>query len=379
MLRRFEWIRSSGIFEDFRWEETTPDFARINVFLGANGSGKSSLSHALGRAHHNELQQVNLSLVIDQDQKVRSTNGHQDSFFERIHVFNTDFVRRAHRFSDDTPSMQGVLTIGERTVEDDERLAALKAMVPDLVDKRDAHHATMESAQGSYQKALESVSKNVVNDLTKLGGKYQSRSNYSKAKVEKNFKMPRTGWNVLSTKDLQADKELVLSSAPRSISWKAPKISLAQALAGEALECLEATPTTLILNTLKSHPEASAWVREGRLLHQDLGTCLFCAGELEPERKSKIDEHFSNEVARLEARIGVLLEELDTVRAASQAAIDSIPDKANAYSDLQSAFEIAAKKYQLEATALIQSVDNAREKLQKKLQNVLEPVAEWAA
>lgn len=47
MLRRFESIKNCGIFEDFRWDSGVPDFERINLIYGSNGSGKTSLAHAL--------------------------------------------------------------------------------------------------------------------------------------------------------------------------------------------------------------------------------------------------------------------------------------------------------------------------------------------
>lgn len=47
MLRRFESIKSCGIFEEYQWNPTVPDFERINLIYGTNGSGKTSLSRAL--------------------------------------------------------------------------------------------------------------------------------------------------------------------------------------------------------------------------------------------------------------------------------------------------------------------------------------------
>ena len=44
MLKRIEWMRNCGFFENYRWDTALPDFARINVIYGPNGTVKTSLA-----------------------------------------------------------------------------------------------------------------------------------------------------------------------------------------------------------------------------------------------------------------------------------------------------------------------------------------------
>jgi hypothetical protein len=46
---------------------------------------------------------------------------------------------------------------------------------------------------------------------------------------------------------------------------------------------LSATPSTVILDTFAAHREATSWVNNGRRLHGETGTCIFCRSGLADE------------------------------------------------------------------------------------------------
>lgn len=79
MIKQFERLESCGIFQNFRWSQSTPDFKRINVIFGSNGSGKTSLSTSIGNARTDTSKQGQLYLRIKEADQERSTNGHVDS------------------------------------------------------------------------------------------------------------------------------------------------------------------------------------------------------------------------------------------------------------------------------------------------------------
>lgn len=124
MLKRLEWIKDCGIFQDYKWESTVPDFERINLIYGPNGAGKTSLSRALGSLRDSpEIGPMCISALVD-DGPQRSTNGKDDPIFARILVFNDDFIGASHDFKTDETTMSAILTIGQREVESDKKLTS---------------------------------------------------------------------------------------------------------------------------------------------------------------------------------------------------------------------------------------------------------------
>lgn len=112
MLKRIEWMKNCGFFENYQWDSTLPDFARINVIYGPNGTGKTSLAGAIdGLRNAADAEGFRrLSVAID-DGVARTTNGSDDDLFDRIHVFSEHYVARSHNFTAGNADMPAVLTL----------------------------------------------------------------------------------------------------------------------------------------------------------------------------------------------------------------------------------------------------------------------------
>ena len=152
MLRRFEAIRGCGIFEDFRWDTFLPDFERINLIYGANGAGKTSLARALDGLHSESGGFTKMSIRMSNGDKTndRVSNQTLDDEFERVFVFSDGYVSRNHNFGGDT-EVEAVLTLGERTVEDEKRIAELNDLIAKV--SRDLTKATKNAREAA--KSLE--------------------------------------------------------------------------------------------------------------------------------------------------------------------------------------------------------------------------------
>lgn len=371
MLRRFEKLKLPGLFEDFSWDSSTPEFKRINVVFGSNGSGKTSLALALNRARHDESAQEKLELIVEEADVCHNTAGQSDGIFKQLYVFDDEYIQRAHRFSDTSPSMEAVLTIGERTVEADQRLEELKSSVPELIAKRDASQVAVQTAKQKFRRALERVSTQVVEDLTTLGGKYQSRSNYSKATVERAFDGARNEWQVLSERELSDRRKQVLSKREDGIKPADLALHARAELSSDAAELLSITPTTVMLESLAAHPEATKWVQTGRQFHHDVDQCIYCGSLLTDERKARIDQHFTGEVAAAEDRIRTLLNELRELNRLIDECLQSIPPKSAFYEDIRSRYDGAFEPYNDRCKRLKEWVTVLIERLEFKCSNVL--------
>jgi len=152
MLRRFDSIKNCGNFENFRWDAAVQDFERINLIYGTNGAGKTSLSHALNSLKKESGGFSNMSICLsDPDNNNERISGWlYDAEFERVFVFCDDYVSRSHDFSDDT-EIEAVLTLGERTVEDEKRIKELNR----LIEEDESRLAEVMTAEQNASRSLE--------------------------------------------------------------------------------------------------------------------------------------------------------------------------------------------------------------------------------
>ena len=372
MLRRIGSLKDSGFFRDFRWSPGCPDFARINVIYGSNGSGKSCLARAFDAACSDSTQRACFGLTAGRDGAERACAA-DDDIFGRICVFDDEYVSRNHRFHEDNPDMQAVLTIGERSAETEDKLAKSRQ---ELVEANAAISSLDDQTAGlakKREKLLVRISEAVVGDLTKLGGSYQSRSHYSVKVVENKLRESRDGWKTLSPKDLARDREVVNAPKQEPVTFADRDVSIPQDLVTECERVLAASATSVLLDTLEDHPSASQWVQEGRGLHRNLDKCIFCGSPLTPKRKEQIDGHFSREVESLQQAIRAAILNLDEHASAIKENRDSLQPKSAVYVDLRREYEGATRDYGARATELLDWTTELRKRLESKLSNVLKP------
>lgn len=377
MLRRLERVRRCGIFEDFRWDTDLPELARTNVIYGRNGTGKTSLAGALDglRNASDSEGYKRVSVVFTDDATgTRSTGFSNDSVFDRVHVFSEHYVARSHRFTPAEAEMDAVLTIGERPVDADTRLEALRELIESKTEKAEQAAEARGSAQQAIEAAYRDISQKVVDAVSRAGGRWHSRSNFSAGVVRTAFQNPHTTWATLTEEELREKIGLINSDKAEAL----PKVDLVVAVRGDLDErvrrALSATPSTVILDTLAAHPEATSWVDAGRHLHGETDTCIFCGSYLTDERKSLIDQHFSDEVEKLQATLRGLIRELEDIATSIDRAFAAIPSKGLFFEDLRSRYDAAAESLHTELTALKEWVAREKGRADAKAENVLRRV-----
>lgn len=376
MIRRFERIDGAGIFDHYKWNTETPDFERINVIFGGNGSGKTSLASAFERARGSVSEQDKLSLYVEEAGSFRSTASSADPIFNRIYVFNEDYVSKSHRFSESEVSMDSILTVGERSVEADAELEQLRLTLPGLAAAEREANSSLATARASLQKCYEAVSKAVVADLASLGGKYQSRSNYSKAVVERKYAGSRSSWSSLIESALVDSKKLIVAPREKPITAGVYDVAARSGITAEVSKLLAATPTTIMLDTLQAHPEATRWVDEGRQLHAMLDQCLYCSQPLSGSRKANIDTHFSGAVAATEASLRAVRDEFKRLQKTIEDTSGRLPSRSDFYHDMRDRASQALERHRQNSALLAKWVADILDRIDSKLLNVLLPAAD---
>lgn len=269
--------------------------------------------------------------------------------------------------------MSAVLTVGEKSVEEQDRLEEIEELLKAEEDKRKESKASLERARKVIDSVYEDVSKNVVALVSNAGGRWRSRTSFSRAKVREAYEHAKPEWSELDESNLQSNIA-ILNSGNRP---KLPPIQSTVPIANDLIDRLKLhllkTPMTIVLDTLEAHPEATIWVQEGRQLHEGSSSCIFCSGPLTDDRKAAIEDHFSDAVAELEREIDAILGELRIAEKQCETVRLSLPDEGLLLEDLREAYRSSK-----------QDVENALRRLEgwcrelgkvarKKRENVLAP------
>jgi len=374
MLRRFEWIQDGGYFNDYRWDATLPEFKRINVVYGSNGSGKSSLARVLDGLRSTPDGFRKASVVLEQGGNRRATNGRSDPAFDRVLVFNEDYVARSHRFRDGLAEADAVLTLGQRTAEDEERLDELRKEQRTLLVERQDLGEDKKRCERDLDRSYTRVSHAIVRDAQRAGGIYASHSTYSVVRVKARLAELGSRLVALPPEELAAKQQLISGGNKELLTTRRFSLAVRDDMVDTAQRLLVATPVTIVLDTLQAHPEASGWVQEGVRLHGDTSTCSFCGGELSDARKHLIEQHFSDEVAQVQRRLGDLAGELDEAVAAAEDMVHTIPTSGLLFDDLRLPYEQAAQAIREQVVAFKMWSGDLRSELTTKQANVLATV-----
>lgn len=373
MIRRFEWIKDSGIFSDYRWDSTLPPLGRINLIYGPNGSGKTSLAgvlYGLQRAVDSEGFK-RISLTLDDKGTTRTTNGLDDLMFDRVCVFSEHYVARNHWFTPAEAEMEAVLTIGKKPVETELKLKELYKTIEDKTAQRDNARSTERVANQAIDKVYSRVSQQVVDAASKAGGRWHSRSNFNARMVRSAFNQSHTTWLALSEIELSKKIGIINSSKSDSLSEDELIVQAPKSITGRLSTALASSPSTIILDTLATHPNATPWVDKGRPLHSGLGTCIFCGSPLTAGRKMLIDQHFSNEVERLQTDLRCIIRDLTLVETSVETTVTRIPSRGLFFDDLKIRYDDAKKALIDELTALQIWALDCRAQAESKAANVL--------
>ena len=372
MFRRFELIKNCGIFEDFRWNASVPDFERINLIYGTNGAGKTSLARALDSLDSDSGGFVNVSIRMSNSDKTNdraSAQAHDDEF-ERVFVFSDGYVARNHDFGGDT-EVEAVLTLGERTLEDEKRIGELNELIKTAEGDLTRASKTARDTDKALDDEYTSISRNVVSALSRAGGDYRSAGSYSKGTVKSRFNASHAAWVRLSDKDREAALATVTSDERQPVTTKSYSLTVRGELPEEVAAALTTSPVSVVLDTLKEHDEASSWVEGGRHIHKGLDKCIFCGGELTEDRKKQIEQHFSDEVEEAQRTTDALIREIKALQSSSQTLLGDGALSGSLFDDLRETFTTAHAAAKSQVAELDKWLKGLLEALEKKRANVI--------
>ena len=372
MLRRFESIKDCGIFEDFRWNTVLPDFERINLIYGPNGSGKTSLSRALDSLNAEAGRYANVSIAVskaDGSDSVTSRQSHIDEF-DRLFVFSDRYVKDSHDFDGDT-EVEAVLTLGKKTVEDEKRIGVLKG----LVETARENLTTATTEANTSAKALDdeytAIARGVVTALSRAGGEYASNSNYHQGVVKRKFKDSHQDWTLLDDAKKIADLTTVSSNNKAEVKLQSYSLTVRDGLQTEAESLLSESPVSVVLDTLADHKEAVPWVERGRHLHEGKDICIYCGGKLTDDRKRQIEQHFSDEVEHVQRQLDSLIRDVEGMQTSLTSLLGDGTLAGSLFDDLATTYKVEYELAKKQVAEFREWITGLLEALRKKRANVI--------
>ena len=306
----------------------------------------------------------------DKTTNSRVSGQHHDPEFDRIHVFSDGYVARSHSFADDT-QIDAVITLGERTVEDEKRITELRTLITGEAVRLVELTASARRATEALEEHYTSVARGMVTALSRAGGTYRSNGTYSSLTARRRFDGPHDSWALLSDAQKMADLATVNSDNRDDVPVASYSLSVRPGLRAEAQAFIDASPVSLILDTLKRNPGAAPWVEHGRRLHDGLTQCIFCGGLLTVDRTKQIEQHFSDEVERIQRGLDTLMDEVKGIQAALPVLLGDGAVAGSLFEDLRTAFKSAHARAKVQESALQAWLAGLLEVLQTKRANVV--------
>lgn len=370
-------MKNCGHFKDFRWPRGIDRFEKVNLIYGPNGAGKSSLSRAFEFVDDDPSDNKRLTLrVNDGSGAERQISSSADNeFFEHIFVYSDRYVEKGHSFRLN-PTLDFVLTVGERSVKEEAELAEIEE---DLNTKEPEFGLLIEEKkdiQNRIKGIYAAVSDVVVSAVSGAGGRWKSKSSYNVRKVESALEEEDTRWRTLGNDEIE--EKTLLTRSPKAGIIELPLIGGVdvEGLLLRLRNLLSEVPFQKMLDSLTDHPEAGPWVQEGLGLHRDMDSCIFCAQPLTEERKRDIAMHFSDEVEKLQENLHAVIDELTETKNRYSAAVNGLPDSRILAEHLQKSYRLERQNLEEQLADLNTALDANISVAKRKLENVLKVVDE---
>jgi len=366
MLKKITKIKHLGLYDNYTWGGSLPDFKQYNVIYGWNGTGKTTLSRLLQALNNGNNPEFPLLEYSVQDDRGNShTQG--VSYGTPVRVFNSDFIDDNVNF-DEQKSKAITVVLGEENKEIIEQIKADEKKLEET--NRDLNIATKnkESATNSRNSKFTDIAKTVGQGI-----KGEALRTYKRPQAESEFK-------TLSSKELldNATLDTLSKSVAQDVLPKEAELSLTDtpdqldAIIADVKPLLAKTVEAVVIERLKQNPDIAAWVETGLDLYETHSseTCDFCGQHIETKRITELTAHFNEADGKLKDEIDGILERLRAV----YAAIDGVKpiDKTRLYQELRADYETASNSLTEQRDLVLTTITDFAKLVEEKKQHTTE-------
>lgn len=140
MIKKITRIKDFGVFRNFSWQATIPEFKTYNLIYGWNYSGKTTFSRVFRCFELGKLHQDYLSATFELEDD--HLNKYDQTFIAKpkIRVFNSDFIKDNLRWEE---GIEPIFLLGKENIELQKELTekknelqASEAVLTDLINAK---------------------------------------------------------------------------------------------------------------------------------------------------------------------------------------------------------------------------------------------------
>lgn len=328
MIRSIQRIKDFGVFADFHWPATLPDFKQFNLIYGWNYSGKTTLSRVFRcfeqQSHHVDFPGAHAHLMDHNGNAHHLSSPKAAPVFR---VFNSDFVRDNLSFEEGNAT--AVLVLGAEDIAKREALKLKKTEQFEVATRLEAEKAKKARLEQACETKLTKTARDLIKNALGV-------PNYDKTrflpKVTECIDSPET----FLLDDPSLDRHLsVFRSTDKkpALTKKTPTFSPFTTLVTDASTLLAKVVTAnKPIMRLKNNATLELWVKNGRALHEKEADCQFCGQSLPDDLMTELAGHFSADYEDLMSKLKILIAEIES--ALKEDCV--VDDKAAFYNELSS-------------------------------------------
>jgi wobble nucleotide-excising tRNase len=363
MIKRINKIKNFGVFKDFKWDGTIPDFKKHNLFYGWNYSGKTTISRLfrcfeLGEKH---FDYTNAEFELEDDQSPSKKYNDKDlAALPNVRVFNTDFIiENLKWYSQGDEGIEPIFfLIGEENIERQKRLEKLE----NGQEKLSGTEAKLSYNKTELETRLETAFTRKARDIKNT----LSIISYDKVKFKSSVEALKEDFTsyLLDDANYNTYFSICNNTEQRSdiILNELPMLGFPD-IQNQTKEVVERKITVQkIIEELKYDEKLNKWVNEGRDLHKDKTKCLFCGNNLPSDLFQKLDQHFSTEYEKQQKDIKNLLNSIKDHKITINKFV--LPAKGEFYNEFVSEYETLQDEF----NALIKKYGENIDELLKNLE-----------
>lgn len=372
MIKKLLEIKNLGIFNDYRWDESMPEFGRFNLIYGWNGSGKTTLSELFSAFENGELDEhPDLKYKIDTNEG-EYTEG--SSYSKKIRVFNQKYI--AQNIDILSCKANPIYILGEENkkladlIKKDEITLKGNPETGDLGKLKELEIKKKELEQKEEIKAehFSSVAKIISTNISGV-----SARNYRRNNAEKDFESLKSK-KLLHEQDIEKHLSTLKQQEMEILDQIERVITEdhAEEIIEEAKILLKQTVEVVAIARLQQHPHISQWVEDGFKLHQQENSksCEFCGQILPEDRLRSLTAYFNEADKKLKEDADALLVRIEKLEKAIRDL--KVADKANFYTEFQEEYSLRVSNLEDAKQKLAMDILSFKEELvSKKLQTTV--------
>lgn len=339
-ITRISRLRGCGIFRDFEWPDTLPNFGRYNLIYGWNGTGKTTLSRLLRNLELRRSPTMGEATIRIGGRDVGGLAFSQETL--PVRVFNREFINESV-FPIGGGDLPPIFVVGKESVEKQKEAERLKGERKKEEAKRDAARDAKQQAERAFDQHCVDRAK-VIKDTLRAPGP-NPYNNYDKTNYKSDAAEMLAGGDASAHPLTDEEREKRLAQIRATPKQKLPEVSYKlpslQELAESVSEILKTTVVSAAIKALRDDPSLSEWTRQGLRLHKEreAEVCLFCQQPLPADRLAALEAHFSTEYENFLRKVDQRITELKTAQ--ESASRLNLPKPVEFYEDLTDEYSAA--------------------------------------